>query len=57
MFSVSPMGAGAACVLEDHSSDSQLACDEVELALDAWEAASEKTEEVDEEAEEESVWA
>jgi hypothetical protein len=39
---------------ERHSSDSQLDCDEVELTLDTCEAASEKTEEVEEDAEEES---
>jgi hypothetical protein len=44
-------------VLELHSSDSHCTCWEVELALDACEAASENTEEVEEEAEEERVAA
>jgi hypothetical protein len=46
--------ADATCaVLELHSSDSQVEEHEVELVLDACDAASEKTEEVEEEADEE----
>jgi hypothetical protein len=44
-------------VLELHSSDSQLEGHDVELVLDACDAASEKTEEVEEEAEEERAAA
>ena len=40
-------------VLELHSSDSQVEGHDVELVLDACDAASEKTEEVEEEADEE----
>jgi hypothetical protein len=40
-------------VLELHSSDSHVEGHDVELVLDAWDAASEKTEEVEEEADEE----
>jgi hypothetical protein len=40
-----------------HSSETHCECWEVELALDACDAASEKTEEVEEEAEEERVVA
>lgn len=46
--------ADSADTRERHSSDSQLDWDEVELTLDTWDAASEKTEEVEEDAEEES---
>jgi hypothetical protein len=44
-------------VLEFHSSDSQLEGHDVELVLDAWDAASENTEEVEEEADEERAEA
>jgi hypothetical protein len=44
---------GAAWFREAHSSASQLEWEDVELALDACDAASENTEEVEEEAEEE----
>lgn len=49
--------AEVTCEREPHSSDSQMDRQEVELVLDACDAASEKTEEVEEEAEEESVVA
>lgn len=44
-------------VLELHSSDSQLEGHDVELVLDACDAASENTEEVEEEADEERAEA
>jgi len=44
---------GGATWLRLHSSESQFEWDDVELALDACDAASENTEEVEEEAEEE----
>jgi len=44
-------------VLELHSSDSQLEGHDVELVLDACDAASEKTEEVEEDADEERAEA
>lgn len=48
---------GATWLLAVHSSDSHAEWHDVELALDACDAASEKTEEVEEEADEESVAA
>jgi hypothetical protein len=53
----STVATGAACRgLELHSSDchpSNTECDVDEVELDVWDAASEKTEEVEEEADEE----
>ena len=51
------MGTGRTCDRELQSSESQVAWVDVELVLDTCEAASEKTDEVEEEAEEERVAA